>query len=240
MVTQETNETFKIWAVDNVVYGPVDLPILLAWIREERVTSGTWIFTQSRDQWRKAKEVPELQSYFNNSTPASTGNTTVFLHPHASTAEIKPGMLRRIKILGNLDDSQLERFKHYLEIFPVRLFTIVVKQGDPGDAMFFIMEGEVRVSLMISGKERILATLPAGEFFGEFCLFDHGARSADVVANEDSLLLRMSASSFQRLLTEQPELAAPFLTAIGKSMAARIRADNKRYRDSINISSQPK
>ena len=55
------------------------------------------------------------------------------------------------------------------------------------------------------------------------------------MANVDSVLLRMSASSFQQLMTEQPELAAPFLTSIGKSMAARIRADNKRYRESISI-----
>lgn len=235
MAIQAKDELYKIWAADDVVYGPVELPLLKIWIQEERVTAGTWIFCQSRDQWRKASEVPELQTYFKNA--ASSGGTTILRNPGASSDEILPGMLRRIKILANLDDAQLGRFKNYLETHPVRLFTTVVKQGDPGDAMFFILEGEVRVSLAISGKERILATLPSGEFFGEFCLFDHGARSADVTANADSLLLRMSAASFQRLLNEEPALAAPFLTAIGKSMAARIRADNKRYRESINVSS---
>jgi hypothetical protein len=238
MASQETNETYKIWAVDNVVYGPVDLPILLAWIQEERVTAGTWIFDQSRDQWQKASETTELRAYFNKTSSPSSSITSILTNPHTSTADIKPGTLRRIKILGNMDDAQMERFKQYLELYPVRQFSVIVKQGDPGDAMFFILEGEVRVSLMISGKERILATLPAGEFFGEFCLFDHGARSADVVANVNVLLLRMSAASFHRLMTEQPELAAPFLTAIGRSMAARIRADNKRYRDSINLSTR--
>jgi hypothetical protein len=234
MASQET-ENYKIWAADNVVYGPVDLAILSTWIREDRVTSNTWIFVESKDRWLKAAEIAELRDFFKASSPAPDTGTAIYLNPNATTVDIKPGALRRIKILGNLDDSQLNRFKKYLETHSVRQFTPIVKQGDPGDAMFFVMEGEVRVSLMISGKERILATLPAGDFFGEFCLFDHGARSADVVANADSVLLRMSASSFQQLLAEQPELAAPFLTSVGKSMAARIRADNKRYRETINI-----
>ena len=93
--------------------------------------------------------------------------------------------------------------------------------------------GEVRVRMIIGGKESILATLAAGEFFGEVALFDHGPRSADVVANQDSLLLKISAGAFQRLVGEAPDQAAPFLFAICQTLIARIRADNKRYRDSI-------
>jgi CRP-like cAMP-binding protein len=89
--------------------------------------------------------------------------------------------------------------------------------------------------MMIGGKETILVTLGAGEFFGEISLFDQGPRSADVVANSDSVLLKISAPKFNHLLTEAPELAAPFLFAIGKTLTARIRADNKRYRDSVNF-----
>lgn len=59
------------------------------------------------------------------------------------------------------------------------------------------------------------------------------AFSADVVANQDCVLLKISAGSFQRLVSEAPDLAAPFLFAIGKTLTARIRADNKRYQDSI-------
>ena len=34
---------FCIWGADNVVYGPVDLPTLVDWVQEERVTANTWI-----------------------------------------------------------------------------------------------------------------------------------------------------------------------------------------------------
>jgi len=62
---------------------------------------------------------------------------------------------------------------------------------------------------------------------------DSGPRSADVVASKDSLLLRISATAFHKLIREAPDLAAPFLFAIGRTLVARIRADNKRYRESL-------
>src|SRR5208283_59788 len=97
-----------------------------------------------------------------------------------------------------------------------------------GDAMFLIMSGELRARTMIGEQETILTTLGPGDFFGEMALFDQGPRSADVVANVDSTLLRLSAGAFQRLTREAPALAAPFLQATARTLSARIRADNKR------------
>jgi CRP-like cAMP-binding protein len=152
-----------------------------------------------------------------------------------STFAKKPGTLRRIKIFADFTDEQLERFVQFMEVLRVKQWTEIVKQGQHGDAMYLVIEGELRVRMMIGGKESILVTLGMGEFFGEISLFDHGPRSADVVANHDGLLLKISAEAFDRLLKEAPDLAAPFLFAMGKTLTARIRADNKRYRDSINI-----
>jgi CRP-like cAMP-binding protein len=49
-----------------------------------------------------------------------------------------------------------------------------------------------------------------------------------VVANQDSQLIKMSVTNFERLLREAPALATPFLQASARTLAARIRADNKR------------
>jgi CRP-like cAMP-binding protein len=101
--------------------------------------------------------------------------------------------------------------------------------------MYLILEGELRVRIEVAGRETILATLGAGEFFGDIALFDQGPRSADVVANAESLLLKISAKAFSGLAKEAPEIATPFLLAIGKTLTARIRADNKRYGDSVRF-----
>src|SRR6266700_1219710 len=55
---------FKIWAFDNVVYGPVELPTLIGWVKDERVTAKTWVFSEKDDCWQKAATAPELRMFF--------------------------------------------------------------------------------------------------------------------------------------------------------------------------------
>ena len=159
-------------------------------------------------------------------------------NPEAATASpaIRIGVLRRVKILGGLSDSQLERFALAMEMQQVAQWAQVVKQGERGDAMYFILEGELRVRMVQAGKETILSTLSPGDFFGDISLFDHGPRSADVVANSNSTVLKMTAAGFDKLAKEAPEVATPFLLAAIRTLAARIRADNKRIGDSAKLS----
>jgi Cyclic nucleotide-binding domain len=223
--------SYSIWGVDNLVYGPVDLPTLVNWVRDQRVLGNTWIYVRDTDSWRKAAQLQELNLFFKDRTSAVPVRTVTA--KDGTSLKLKPGMLRRVKILAGLNEEQLERFVTFMELQPVRQWTEIVKQGSPGDAMYLVLEGEVRVRLFVAGKETILATLSPGEFFGEVALFDHGARSADVVANTDSLLLKISAEAFHEFIGGAPDLAATFLFGICQTLTARIRADNKRYRDSI-------
>jgi hypothetical protein len=231
-VAAETNHVvFCIWAADNVVYGPVELPTLITWVKDERVLADTWIFDWNNDRWRKASNLPELHLYFRkkSATPGSRADFVI------DKAEITPGMLRRVKALAELSDDELSRFARFMEPMTVRQFAQIVRQGDPDDGMFLVLEGELRVRLMINGKETILATLGPGECFGEIALFDQGPRSADVVANKESLLLKIGSEAFDKLRREAPELSAPILFSISKTLAARIRADNKRIKDSVSF-----
>lgn len=238
MATGTGGEGFKIWAVDNQVYGPVELPTLVGWVKDARVTAETWVFSDRDDAWQKAAKVPELRMFFQKKSASETplaSSTQADATPAEPPPAIRPGSLRRVKVFADMSDEQLEQFIHFMEILPVRQWAELVKQGEIGDAMYLVLEGELRVRMMIGGKETVLVTLHPGEFFGEISLFDHGPRSADVVANNDSVLLRISSASFERLLAEAPELAAPFLFGMSKTLTARIRADNKRYRDSVQF-----
>ncbi len=221
---------FIVWGIDQTAYGPVELPTLVSWVKDERVTSDTWIFIPKSGAWQRAAEVTELQMFFR---PKSNGKADAGL-PIGPTG-VDPRALRRIKILANLKDDQLERFAQFVEVEKVPQWSVIVKQGDPGDSMYFILEGELRVRINVMGKETILATLGVGEFFGDISLFDHGPRSADVLANVDSVVARISSSAVDALAKEAPDLATNFLRAIGRTLTARIRADNKRYGDSVKF-----
>lgn len=227
METTENQNDFFIWGLDQAVYGPVEMPTVISWIKDERVLADTWMFVSRDKAWRKAAEITEYQMFFRPKAKAGAADS-----PEKS---IKPGVLRRVKILACLDDAQLTRFAQFMELEAVKQWSVVVKQGDHGDTMYLILEGELRVRLQTGGRETILATLGPGDFFGDISLFDHGPRSADVVANVDSTVLKISAGGFEKLAAEAPELATPFLLSTIKTLVSRIRADNKRLRDSVNF-----
>jgi CRP-like cAMP-binding protein len=220
MEMQNPAQDFFIWGTDNVPYGPVKLPVLLDWIKDARVLADTWIFERSDGSWRRAAEIPELEEYFNPEPIEASGTS--------AKADIKLGSLRRIKIMALMNDAQLDRLAEFLEVQKVPQRSVLVRQGDAGNGVFFILQGELRARVMIGDRETILATFGPGEFFGDLSLFDRGPRSADVIANVDSVVLRMSDVAFDRLTREAPALATPFLQAMARTLAARIRADNQR------------
>jgi CRP-like cAMP-binding protein len=216
----EISNIYFIWGVDDSPYGPVELPVLIDWIADERVLPETWVFSRSAGNWQRASEIPEIKNHFAlklTSVPEAT-----------SRVGIKPGSLRRIKILADLKDAQLAHLAEFMELQEVSQWSVLFNQGDDSDSMFLVLAGELRARTVVNGRETILATFGPGEFFGDMALFDHGPRSADVVANMDSTLLKITSLAFDRLTREAPALATPFLQATARTLAARIRADNKR------------
>ena len=232
MAAIATETGFIVWGMDQTAYGPVELPTLVAWVKDERVTADTWVYAAKNSSWQKASEVPELQMFFQSKKGGAAADVAALATPRG----LDPRALRRIKILGGMTDEQLEHFAQFVEVEKVPQWSVIVKQGDPGDSMYFILEGELRARINVMGRETILATLGAGDFFGDISLFDQGPRSADVVANSDSVVVKVSAVGFDKLAKEAPEIATPFLRAVGRTLSARIRTDNKRYGDSVKFS----
>lgn len=219
MDENNTVNRYFIWGIDESPYGPVPLEVLAEWLADERVTADTWVYARNQNGWLKAGEMTELIKYFSSK---AIPTTTI------SRKGFSPGSIRRIKILAELDSSQLAHLAEFLELKEYKQHSMIIKQGDTGDAMYLILGGEVRVRTMTGGRETILTTLATGDFFGEMALFDQGLRSADVVANIDSTLLQLTDAAFQRLTREAPSLATPFLRATSRTLSSRIRADNNK------------
>ena len=84
----------------------------------------------------------------------------------------------------------------------------IVEEGAPGDYMYIISEGRVKVTkLSGDGREKILELLEVGDFFGEMSLFDEAPRSASVKAMSDVRILALARNDFLRLLSRSPDLA---------------------------------
>lgn len=167
----------------------------------------------------------ELKSLFKS---RATGSA-----PAALAHGITPGSLRRIKIFAEMDEPQLASFLQYMELLKFPANAEVFRKGEQGDAMFLVLQGEVRARAMVGGRESTLSVMGVGECFGELAVIDESTRSADVIANVESVLLKISAAALRRLFQEAPALAAPFLLALNKTITSRVRTLTKRYEDSI-------
>lgn len=224
---------YYVWGVDNVAYGPIELPALVNWVQDKRVVADSWVYRQEVAEWCRASELSELKMFFRGKTESRLDDTTI---TRRLGPDVQPSKLRRIKLFGGMDDLQIQSFAKYLESIPVRQFTTVVNEGEEGDAMYLILEGELRCRTVTDGRETTLSTMHTGEFFGEMALLDHGPRSTDVVANKDSVLLKISSTAFERIVHEAPALAAPFLYALSKTEVARLRQLIAKYEASITFS----
>jgi serine/threonine protein kinase len=90
----------------------------------------------------------------------------------------------------------------------------IIARGEPGDAMYIIRDGEVRVPVVDDrGREKFVARLQAGDFFGEMALLTGEPRTADVFAETGAEFLVIEQAPLQGFLGQNPSVAA-FLTEI--------------------------
>ena len=99
---------------------------------------------------------------------------------------------------------------------------VLVKEGDAGDEMFIIQSGAIRISKEVNGEEKMLAIIPAGEFFGEMAILLNEPRSATATVEEDVKLLVIDASTFEAMVKSNVEIAFRMI----KKLAQRLKDTN--------------
>jgi CRP/FNR family transcriptional regulator, cyclic AMP receptor protein len=102
---------------------------------------------------------------------------------------------------------------------------IVFSQGDTADAVFYIQEGRVKLTVVSEqGKEAIIAVLGTDDFFGEACLAGQQRRVATVAAMTESLIMRLEKAAIIRMLHQQTAFSDFFMSHL-LERTARIEAD---------------
>jgi CRP/FNR family cyclic AMP-dependent transcriptional regulator len=94
---------------------------------------------------------------------------------------------------------------------------VIFAQGDPADAVFFLMTGRVKRTVVSEkGKEAVVAIHEPGEFFGEGCLSGKTHRTSSGIAMEQCTIARVERSVLVRLLHEETTFSEIFITYLLK------------------------
>jgi len=132
---------------------------------------------------------------------------------HETTAA---NLLAETRLFAGLDADTLRGLGEASMMRRSRRGQVIFAQGDPGDRLFVVAVGRVKVMVgSAEGDEMVLVTLGPPETFGELALVDGGERSATVEATEATELLVLTRSAFFDLLHKRPPLVDVLLGRLG-------------------------
>lgn len=133
--------------------------------------------------------------------------------PRPATS-ISQDVLRRLTLFSGLAEDELDRLYQMAELVVVPAGQVVMQEGEPGDALYVVIDGELEVSKQRDGAEVVLGVRGPGEFLGERALLKQAPRSATVRTRRDSRLLVVSQASFQALLACGPSVPLTIMDTV--------------------------
>jgi CRP/FNR family transcriptional regulator, cyclic AMP receptor protein len=128
--------------------------------------------------------------------------------------------LTAVPLFRGLDEDGLETLMRSMRIRRFRRGETIFHVGDPGDALFIVVSGSIKITLPAdTGDEAILATLRPGDFFGELALLDGAPRSATAIAIEPTETYILPRERFKDLVASDPVMREAVLA----TLAAEVR-----------------
>lgn len=132
--------------------------------------------------------------------------------------------LRTLALVRHLPEAKLEEFARVLDVLAAPAGTLIFEEGDPGDALFLLAEGQVRIEKRVeAGGVKELALLSSGDVFGEMALIERAPRSARAVAHTDATLFVLSRAAIERWLEREPQTTVGFIAELLRVLSHRLR-----------------
>jgi CRP-like cAMP-binding protein len=131
--------------------------------------------------------------------------------------------LRSVRLFNKLSDRQLNLVAALLNEEEVKKDSVVIKEGEVGKYLYIIKRGNFKVVKQLGEDEIILTELGEKDFFGELSLIDEYPTSANVVALEDGVVLKIKADDFSALTKIDSGLSAAIWESLARCLADRVR-----------------
>jgi CRP/FNR family transcriptional regulator, cyclic AMP receptor protein len=141
-------------------------------------------------------------------------------------------VLRKAGLFQGVAPEDVEALGNQFEILEAPRGTTLFQEGEPGDSLYIVLEGKVKLGRRSSdGRENLVAVMGPADQFGELSLFDPGPRTATAVVVTDARLARLPKQALQTWVQERPQIAIQLLHVI----ARRLRRTNTMLADLIFV-----
>lgn len=126
-----------------------------------------------------------------------------------------PELLADVELFAHMDGEDRARLAQFIGARELPAGELLFQAGQPGEAMYVVKRGEIELYIKDNAGQKIaLATVEAGQVFGEMALLDHGPRTATARALADSELLELDRESLLLLFKTTPTAALSLLAAV--------------------------
>jgi CRP-like cAMP-binding protein len=122
--------------------------------------------------------------------------------------------LRQVPLFADLSEEDLEQLHRMAETVSIPAGQLVFREGDSGDSLYVVLDGELEVTKRQGSQDVLLALYKPTQFFGEMALLEQAPRSASVRTLRESRLLVVSQAAFQRLLSCSPSASLKMLHTV--------------------------
>lgn len=144
--------------------------------------------------------------------------------------------LEKMEFAQSLSENEFDGLREVLNAQEYEAGEVICSEGDAGDRMWLLAKGSVSVRLRVDGGPvtRRIASLGRGVPFGEMALIESTARSASIVADEKVVCFELKSADFERLLQENPVVAAKIMRNMARELARRLRRTSEDLRNAMS------
>lgn len=146
-------------------------------------------------------------------------------------------LLKQAALFSTLDEEELSRVGEICKEQSFKFGQTIFKEGEPGNRLYLISAGDVRISRQVPGSgEEALTVLKPGACFGEMAVLDRSERSTDAIANTDCTLITITRPDFEILLDFHRDIAYKVLWQVVRLLCERLRQSNDNLRAFLAMS----
>ena len=142
--------------------------------------------------------------------------------------------LKDNEIFKSLSDPEVAALSKIVDEKSYPAGTAIFYENMKGEAMYIVVSGQVRLSKMLAeGEEKTLTVMGAGDYFGENALLEEGPRPVTAIVSQESTLLVIKRSAFNKLLDEAPKVAVKVILGMYQVLSGRIRKASPKLQQMI-------